>query len=187
MKNLIITLAIFLLFAVGCTDQTNINSPEQSIQTQEPNWLTLPQADGLGIEQTFSASKSISGDDGGYILINKSYKASTGATVSIYSKISFYEDAFIGTKYITMLVDDATCTVTFSPSMVFDISAVYNVTYTGVNLSNINPYTVKFAYIANDGSVQYAQHDGITVNVTTGTLSVKNARIPHFSRYGFVN
>ena len=34
MKKLILTFAVLLLFAVGCTDQTNITSPEQSVQTQ---------------------------------------------------------------------------------------------------------------------------------------------------------
>ena len=35
--------------------------------------------------------------------------------------------------------------------------------------------------------VEYAVNDGIVVDLSTGTLQVINAKIPHFSRYGFIN
>ena len=71
--------------------------------------------------------------------------------------------------------------------MVFNGSVVYNVTYSGIDLTGIDPKTVQFAYLASDGSVQYAANDGIVVDLATGKLQVINAKIPHFSRYGFVN
>ena len=86
-----------------------------------------------------------------------------------------------------MTNDGATCVSTFGPSYVFNLSLTLNITYTGVNLSGINPSTVKFAYLATDGSVKYAANDGIVVDLATGKLQVVNAVIPHFSRYGFVN
>lgn len=187
MKRIISTFAILLVLAFGCTDQINITSPEQPAQIQNPNWIALPQQDGFGIEQSFSISKNIDGDEGGSIILSKSYISSSENTVTIYSKAYFPENAFIGTRFVTMSVDDATCTVTFSPSMVFSKPVVYNVTYTGIDLSNINPATVKFAYLAPDGTVQYPSHSGILVDQSTGTLRVNNAKIPHFSRYGFVN
>ena len=73
------------------------------------------------------------------------------------------------------------------PSMVFNKPLIFTITYTGIDLSTINPADVKFAYIAADGSVQYAVNDGIVVDLAIGKLQVINARIPHFSRYGFVN
>jgi len=77
--------------------------------------------------------------------------------------------------------------VEFAPTMVFYSDVYYNVTYSGLNLNGIDLSKIKFAYIGADGSIQIAEHEGITFNTATGMLSVKNARIPHFSRYGFVN
>jgi hypothetical protein len=86
-----------------------------------------------------------------------------------------------------MIVDDKTCTATFSPHMEFNKDVIFNATFTGIDLDGVNPATVKFAYLAEDGSVEYAANDGIIVDKSRGKLVVINARIPHFSRYGFVN
>jgi hypothetical protein len=71
--------------------------------------------------------------------------------------------------------------------MVFNIPLSFTIRYIGIDLSKINPATVKFAYIASDGSLEYAVNDGIVIDLSTGTLQVINAKIPHFSRYGFIN
>ena len=86
-----------------------------------------------------------------------------------------------------MTNDGATCVSTFGPSM-YSIYRQFLILHILVSiLSGINPSTVKFAYLATNGSVQYAQHEGITVDLATGTLGVLKAKIPHFSRYGFIN
>ncbi len=113
--------------------------------------------------------------------------SSTLSIVLIYAKIEFAPGAFSGTKTITMTLSDENTSVKFGPSMQFNAEVLYNVTYTGLNLKGIDPSTVKFAYLAADGSVQYAKNEGIKVDLSTGTLSVYNALIPHFSRYGFIN
>jgi len=186
MKKYISIIVLLSLFVIGCSEQTSINAPSTNVNTNEPNWIALPQAEGLSINQSFTSSKTIYGSSGGSIYLNKNYTSSTG-TVTIYAKAYFPQYSFWGSKYITMTVDDQTCTATFSPAMVFNKPVVYNLTYTGINLNNINLSNIKFAYLANDGSIEYAQHEGITVDLATRKISVKNAKIPHFSRYGFVN
>ncbi len=186
MKNLIITLAMLLLFAVGCTDQTSITSPEQSVQTQEPNWIALPQAEGMSLGKISSSSKSVNGTNGTTWPWNTSYSGSNGR-ITINTVLVVESNSFSGTVTIKQSHDDAYCVTTFTPSMVFNKPLLFTITYTGIDLAAINPADVKFAYIAADGSVQYAENDGIVVDLATGKLGVINARIPHFSRYGFVN
>jgi hypothetical protein len=188
MKKLTSTIAMLLLLAFGCTDQTNITSPEQSVQTQEPNWIALPQGTGLQVNQIFSVSKNIVHKDGGTMSLNASYQGGNYGTVTITSTLFFPKACEPGKGQVyTMSHDDSYCVTTFGPPTDFDKELTFNITYTGVNLTGINPSTVKFAYIAADGSVQYAVNDGIIVNLATGKLGVINAKIPHFSRYGFVN
>ncbi len=187
MKKLISTIAMLLLFAVGCTDQTSITSPEQSVQTQEPNWIALPQAEGLHINESFTVTKTLDGKKSSGMTMYKTYSGGPFGTVIIDAGLFFPRNSFTGIKTFWMTNDGSTCVSTFGPSTVFNSSLTYNITYTGIDLTGINPSTVKFAYIADNGSVQYAENDGIVVGLATGKLQVINARIPHFSRYGFVN
>jgi len=187
MKKYISLIVLLSLFVIGCSEQSSINAPVNNLNTNEPNWIALPQAEGLSVNKDFSSSKYISGRNGGIISLNESYYSRQLGRVTIEVETEFPRYSFWGDKYITMVVDDATCTATFSPHMVFRKDVIFNATFTGVNLDKVSPSNVKFAYLAEDGSVEYAENDGITVDKSRGKLVIKNAKIPHFSRYGFVN
>jgi hypothetical protein len=190
MKTIITTFALLLIFAVGCTDQTSITSPEQNVQTQEPNWIALPQSgsSGLHINTEWTTSARINGAQGGFLTNSVSYFDGTSGIVYINARIDFPQGSYPGNENITLTLSDQNTSVMFGPAMDgFNRTVVYNVKYRGLNLNGINPATVKFAFIANDGSIQYANYDRINVDVTNGILEVVNAVIPHFSRYGFVN
>jgi hypothetical protein len=186
MRRSIYLFALLTLFVVGCSEESSVLSPVNDVSISEPNWIALPQAVGMQAEKISSSQKSINGAIGATWKWNTSYTGTLGR-VTIDFNMVFKPNSFSGTKTITQSHDDATCVSTFNPSMVFNTPVICTVTYAGLDLSGINPSTVKFAYLAANGSVQYASHEGITVNLSTKTLSVKNAKIPHFSRYGFVN
>ncbi len=190
MKKTITAFAILLLITVGCSDQTSITSPEQYVQQQEPNWITLPQSSssGLQINTEWTTTEKINGAQGGTLTNFVSYPGGIFGTVTINAKIDFPQGSYPGNSNITMTLSDQNTSVQFGPAFdKFNRTVVYNVKYSGLNLTGINPATVKFAFISNDGSVQYAICDRINVDVTNGTLEAVNAVIPHFSRYGFVN
>jgi hypothetical protein len=186
MKKYISIIILLSLFVIGCSEQTSINSPVSDLNINEPNWITLPQEVGMSIEKISSSSKSVNGANGTTWPWSTSYTGTLGR-VTISSTLVVEPNSFSGTKTITQKHDDATCATTFGPSMVFNIPLSFTIKYTGIDLSQINPATVKFAYISNDGSVVYAVNDGIVIDLSTGTLQVINAQIPHFSRYGFIN
>ena len=70
--------------------------------------------------------------------------------------------------------------------MVFNKNLEYTLTYKGIDLTGVDPETVKFCYIASDGSIVEAENSGIEVHIEDGKIKVKKALIPHFSRYGWV-
>jgi hypothetical protein len=185
MKTLFTLFTFFLLLIVGCSDQTSITAPEENqqyAQTQEPNWISFPQSSDSQLLKGIYNSVTLDGSQG--------YTWEWNASISgilVSSTLVFQPNSFSGIKTITANLDRYTCLVTFGPSMNFDIPLSLSLSYKGIDLSGINPQTVKFAYIAADGSVQFAPNDGITIDKVRGILSVRKAKIPHFSRYGFVN
>ena len=186
MRRSIYLFALLTLFVVGCSEQSSVIAPVNNVNTNEPNWIALPKAEGMQVNTVVSNSKIIDGTKGGIIALNNMYHSSTGDVV-IKSDLRFPDRSFSGQVKFTVSHDDATCLSTYGPSYVFNKALIFNITYTGVDLSTVNPLTVKFAYISTKNSVEYAVNDGIVVDKTTGTLQVINAQIPHFSRYGFVN
>ena len=189
MKKYISIAVLLAVFLIGCSEKASINEPiVNSNPTSEPNWIALPQANGMQVNQAVSTSQKIVGKDGGSIILNNSYSGGSFGKVTLTSCLTFPKLAFPGKdKTFTVSHDDSYCVSTFGPSIVFDRSLTFNITYTGIDLNRIDPSNVKFAYLSADGSVQYAENDGIKIDLSTGTLCVVNAIIPHFSRYGFVN
>ncbi len=186
MRRYILLFAISSLFVIGCSEQSLVSSNPDSAQN-DYKLIKLPTASGLQINNNYSDSKSISGSAGGSLSIQGSYSGGPFGTVTVNSTLVFRAGSFSGTKTISMTTDDEYCASTFLPGMSFTKSGIYNITYTGVDLTGINPSTVKFAYLKQDGTLEYPFHEGITVNFATGKISVKNAQLNHFSRYGFVN
>ena len=75
----------------------------------------------------------------------------------------------------------------FGPPMQFQEKVTYNYKVSGLDLTGVNPNTVDFVYIDASGNIYPVQHNGVAVNLSSGTLAVYGAELPHFSRYGFVN
>ena len=187
MKKHLLIFALIGLFFYGCTSESDITSPEQSINP-EPNWIALPKAEGMQIENSFTVTKKINGSQGGFLTMFESYPGGPFGTVTIDAELVFEQGCYPGNKDISMTNDDFNCATTLEPSFEkFNGVVTFNIKYTGINLNNIDPNNVKFAYIAPGGELEYAANEGIIVNVSTGTIQVVNAKIDHFSRYGFVN
>jgi len=86
-----------------------------------------------------------------------------------------------------MSINDQCGVATFTPHGTFRRLVIYNLTIQGIDLSNVDPETVKFVYMADNGKYYPADCDAILVNKHSGRIQVVNARLPNFSRYGFVN
>jgi hypothetical protein len=190
MKKYISVIVLLSLFVIGCTEQTSVTSPVNKVQTQEPNWISLPNGEsGMSVMSMpiFEVSKNINGKNGGRLNINERYDGGPFGEVKVKAQIEFPKGSFTDTKYITMILDTQFGLATFLPHSNFDKDAIYNVEFWGLDLSSIDPSKVNFVYQAEDGSYEYIERSRIQVDVKNGWLKLTDARLPHFSRYGFVN
>lgn len=183
MKLLTSLLFITLVFLLGCDQITEINAPQERIVNKQ--LITLPEPIGASIEsQTYT--KDINGYYGGEFQKFYSYQTSSGQ-ISQFADMDFDPGAFSGTKTISMTFNLDGAAMEFGPSMVFQDDVEYTYVISGLDLSGVNPNTLEFVYIDATGNMYAVEYDYVTMDVATGMLKVKNAILPHFSRYGFVN
>ena len=107
--------------------------------------------------------------------------------VSISASLKFPKNAFVGTKEVTMTLDQLYGGAQFSPEGSFNLPALYNVTFMGIDLTGVNPADVDFVYLNDDGTIEPIEYDYLDVNISTGFIHLSNAKLSHFSRYGFVH
>lgn len=186
MKKFIPPILMIFVLMFGCSPDANITSPDDSIQPKA-NLIKLPaMKSGLMIEADLRRTKDINGANGGTFEESFEFQSVNG-TVSINSKLVFPAGAFTGFKNISQTFNTETASLEFGPAMQFNIPVQYTLTVTGLDLTGVNPDSLDFVYVAQDGSITGVDYDSITSNVATGTLTVNNALLEHFSRYGFVN
>jgi len=184
MKTFLSILTLGFIFLVGCADNNSIVAPENN-QVSAPNWITLPQGNGSSVENQISKTKNIKGSSGGEIIIDYNYNGGPHGEIKIIAKLKFLSGSFSGTKTITMVVNDVDGTITYSPSMNFNKPAELYVKLEGLDLYGINPDSIDFSYHDPSGSFGQVDYKEIQVDISSGTLELKEGKIPHFSRYGF--
>ena len=197
--------AITLVLSVGffsCSDSlldqqssgnnTDNYSSEHSSQFKQEN----PEKRDFGYQNNKVVSKVINGRIGGVILLSAIYKIDVPFSkrrnfdlkiVTVSATLIIPPGAFQGTREITLIDDYKTTSIYCYPSMTFDKSLYLNLTFTGLDLTELG-FTndnVKFGYIDENGTVETCIYDGITLNQLKGAVGVINARIEHFSRYAF--
>ena len=189
MKHLLTLSLLLVFFFFGCNQETDITSPViSSSEQQEINWITLPSPEGLSVNPlSFTVSELIDGSQGSTIILSESYVGGPFGEVQIYAKLKIPANSFTGTEEITITCLPEEGTAEFGPSMTFEKDLVFTLEYEGIDLTGVDPNTVKFCYIAADGSLVETENNGIDVDFSVGTIKVFKAKIPHFSRYGFVN
>jgi hypothetical protein len=185
MKLITSALLLTLLFLLGCDQVNEINAPQDQIINKQ--LISLPLPTGLGVEDLHTEYKDINGYYGGWFSEAFSYQGGINGTVNINSTLHFFANSFSGTKTITQTFNTETAAITFGPSMQFNLPVDYTLTITGVDLTNVNPNSLDFVYIDSNGNMYAVNKDYVIMDLSTGMLKVKNAKLNHFSRYGFVN
>ncbi len=181
MKKIILTLAIAGLFLFGCSD-VGVNPNMPANNNQNNTTLNKKGLLNLDLDSPFSVTQTINGAEGGTISLDKSWLLGS-ASASLF----FPPNSFEGTETITMTVDPLTASVSFYPHMVFERRLNLDLSFQGLDLvsMNLDSHKVDFYYESDDGLLSLIKNNGVDVDVSTGTLSVKNAGLYHFSRYIF--
>jgi hypothetical protein len=184
MKSLTVLAILAVFLIIGCTDTpiAPIKSDNQSVHL-----IKLPPKAGLSVENEFSVTKTINGDDGGTIKIKESYVAEDGHTVKIDVKLKINKNSYSGEETITMTVDDDYAAVWFTPHMVFSESAKLDVKFEGINLEELELLSgdYDFVFIPDSDPIEEVECSSIQVQESNGKISVKKAKLNHFSRYAF--
>jgi hypothetical protein len=195
-------LMVTCMLLAGCQEgeMNNPTAPDQPASVKQNsliNQLSLKQSmfglqngldNTLTNSSTVTVSQQINGDTGGLIEINKVILKGLSST-TISASIKFPAGCFSGTKDISATVNIDSSSISFSPSMVFNIPVNLNLSFVGLNLLNLgftSGSKVNFVYISNDNKIQLVQNSGILFNLLNGELSVKDAVLNHFSRYAFI-
>ena len=137
----------------------------------------------ISLDSLFTVSKLINGLLGGTISLNRTYISEKGKLVTILVDIVIPPLAFSGQDTITITVDNCFAVVHCAPGMNFQKPLIMTQTFIGLDLLNYNPSDIDFVYIKDDGSLEDINHGLIIVEKLTGTLTVLDALIPHFSRH----
>ncbi len=184
MKHLLFIFLAVILGITGCSDSSDFISPPDN---PLPQLIKLPPKSSFSVENTFSISKSIKGDEGGTLKIDEEYETADGQTIKIKAKLKVPKDAFDGTVIITMMIDDEFAAVQFYPAMVFAKPLKLDLKFEGLDLEGmgIEEDDLEFVYVSDDGTVETIETEKMEVKIPEGKLSVKKARLNHFSRYGW--
>ena len=184
MKLLINFLIVILIILSGCDQVTEINAPPERILNKQ--LINLPERSGLSVEaQTYF--KDINGANGGEFQKSFSYQKSSGGSVYQFADLDFYPGEFPGTKTFSMTFNTDGAAMEFGPATQFQTGVEYTYKITGLDLTGINPNTLDFVYLDANGNMYEVDYEEVTMDASIGMLKVKNAKLPHFSRYGFVN
>ena len=148
--------------------------------------IPLPERSPIFLDSVFTVSKLINGLFGGVITLDKFYISKDDKLVTMLIKMVIPPLSFIGNKWITLTIDDSLAIMHCEPGMNFSFPVIVGQTFTGLNLDTYNPDDIDFGYIKNDRTYELVPNDGIIVLKPLGLLTVINAKITHFSRYGWV-
>lgn len=197
MRTFIITFLLSTLLLIGCesssdfsTDPLNLSKETYDQGTISDNseyiLIPLPLRSPLWQDSVLTMSQVIDGTIGGRMIMNKYYISSDGDSICIEADLRIPAGAFPGIETITMTVDSYYAAIHFQPQMVFEDTLRLFQSFKGMNLTNFNTGTIDFVFISNDGSIELVKKNGVQIVKPQGIVRVMNAKLPHFSRYGWV-
>jgi len=189
MKTALFSFLFSALLLLGCNGETPIQPdiPDELDETEILIYEEIQIPTKPAGTPTFTATETIDGSKGGYVKIKESYITEDDDTVLIDVKLKIKKDCFSGNADITMTMDDIYTAVSFSPDMVFENPVELDVKYKGLDPDQLNfpSGEYEFLYIDDDGNTETVPSYGVNVNAELGEISVKKAKLSHFSRYAF--
>lgn len=193
MKTILTVLMFAFVLLIGCdtSNDLSLNSAEDnfaksSICLPRYEQIPLPNKSPLWTDSIFTISQIIDGSVGGRMIMEKYYIAEDGDSVIMKADLRIPAGAFQGTETITMTIDDNYAAVHFYPEMVFADTLRLFQSFEELHLENYNTRTIDFVYIRDNGSIELIKKNGVQIVVPQGIVRVQNAKLLHFSRYGWI-
>jgi len=198
MKRTLLTLLLAVIFITGCETPSDllidpVNTSENSINEiiieggiYTYKFMPLPPKSPLWQDSVLTMSQAIDGETGGQLIMEKYYISLDGDSIQIWADLRVPPGAFQGTKTITITVDDEFAALHFYPKMAFQDTLKLTRGFKGLDLTNCTNGNVDFIFIDDDGTIEIIKKNGLQVIKPQGIVRVYNAKLLHFSRYGWV-
>jgi hypothetical protein len=177
MKKLFLLCLLVGITFLSCSD--NIDNPIVSSHSD-----TIHTSQG----QLFAA-KIIDGEIGDELILNETFNDIAGNEINVYAHLRILENSFPGTVTITMIPNVEDLSIQLFPEMTFNRSVRLDLSFSGINLEEFGYTTTgtyDFAHFANNGDTELIESDISQVNIPQNKISVQNAKLNHFSRYGWI-
>ena len=188
MKTTLFSIFLSALLLLGCNEAPV--QPEESgdpvVQPGEPyELIQIPARAGGG--PSITRTESIDGSKGGHVKFVENYITVDGDTVVVDVHLHAHKNSFSGIVDITVTVDDVYAAVKLTPPMIFDTHVDLDLKYTGLDpaLLNLQSGEYEFLYVDDEGNTETVPSHGVKINAEIGEISVKHAKLDHFSRYAF--
>jgi len=199
MKNLVMFFVVTSFIFFGCQDENSLLEP--SIHYKAEN---LTKKDKNGFTDWFNSKSLTTSTDNGFSIYSKSYTIngkkggtitesnffwvdSNGNRVSMSATLTIPKGAFKGNLTFDITFDLENLSVQLSPSpFTFNKPVSLDLMFWGVDLTGIDPNSAEFVYLSPDGITQSVQYSSKKIVPTLKYLEVKGAKLPHFSRYGWL-
>ncbi len=202
MKHLLIlSLLLGFFFSFGCDQGSDLTSFEYDSTAQDKVDTYPPGAESVFIPMNLppseipnlTVSKVIDGQSGGYIETYFEYDDGPGPgdgprhnnDIILYARLDISPNAFNGSETIWMIIDNEIGSISFYPHIVFNTPVNLDLIYRGIDLEGIIPNSVDFIFQNFDGSTEQLTYASIVVDPDEGYLALDDAKLHHFSRYGW--
>ncbi len=180
MKRIFILLIAALLFS--CSQSKLPVESTNSGNASTEQWAPVFSKAGVSLHKAVYLSKEIDGTVGGLI----TYKATMDSGVKLDYQLQFLPGSFDGVKTISVSLDDNSFIGEYAPHGYFYKPAILSIKVKNADLSFISDDDdLHFVYMSSDGHLEFIDHRKLRINIDRGILDLRNAEIPHFSRYGF--
>ncbi|HEY7751414.1 MAG TPA: hypothetical protein VH917_03910 [Ignavibacteriaceae bacterium] len=200
MKYFISLFVTSLLFIYSCDSNVDPQYKEPTNKITEGNTnaggsvssiinydiIPLPERSPIYLDSVFSVTKSIIGEIGGHIALDRTYISNRGRLVTMLVNLTIPPNAFSGQRNITLTIDRDYAAVHCLPGMQFNLPLNLVQTFTGLDIQDYETEDIDFVYIRKNGTLEEVDRTAIVVNKLLGIVTVLDAKLNHFSRYGWV-
>lgn len=177
MKKVLLILLIAGFGFWGCSENTSLTEPTK-IETQSA-FLKL-KAGKVSLLKQSEVTKTIDGERGGIVRINLEDEEDFGAKGWLF----FSKGSFEGSQDITIKTDTEFAALDFYPEGIsLEKPARLTVIFKGIEFDDDEP--IDFQYIDENDNLASVDYSRLIVYRELGWVIVVDAKLYHFSRYGF--
>ncbi len=186
MKKVILLLFVAGITFLGCNDNLD-NTIVTTPSTTDDFSNSVPRP--ININTWLYASKLIDGSIGADFIFDTTIVNAAGSEIEVYARLKIPPGAFNGITEIVMIPNFETLSIKLLPEMTFNAEVKHTLRIKGVDLrlygyDKTGP--IDFAYFDDNGGIELIESHLCHVNLEENEIKVMNARLNHFSRYGWI-